>query len=95
MADTPQRAEQRARFCIENVHAVNPVTVGDAIEEYRSYLETKGNKSDSINANQCRMMLFFERVLALPVSQLTSGRTASLDERLRTTPSKRTGKPLS
>jgi len=95
MADDPQRAEQRARFCIDQVHAVNPVTIGDAIEQYRSHLETKGNKPDSINATHCRMVLFFESALGLAVNQMTQGRAAALYERLRTTPSKRTGKLLS
>lgn len=94
MADSPQRAEQRAQFCIDQVNASNPVTVSDAIEQYRGYLESKGNKPDSIKATTCRMLHFFVTLLDLPVGHLTQGRTAVLYERLRTTPSKRTGKPL-
>lgn len=96
MGDTPQRAEQRAQFCIDQVHAANPLTVSDAIEQYRGYLATaKGNKPDSIKATSCRMLHFFESVLGLAVSQLTQGRAGTLYERLRTTPSQRTGKLLS
>lgn len=94
MADSPQRAEQRAQLCIDQVQAVNPVTVYDAIEQYRGHLESKGNKPDSIKATLCRMTQFFESALDLPVGQLTQGKAAAIYERLRTTPSKRTGKLL-
>lgn len=94
MGDSPQRAEQRAQFCIDQIHAVNPVTVGDAIEQYRSHLENKGNKPDSIKATHCRMVQFFEKALALSVNQLTQGRVGALYECLRTTPRESTGKLL-
>ena len=95
MGDTPQRAEQRAQFCIDQVHAASPLTVSDAIEHYRDHLASKNNKPASIDNTTGKMRRFFAPVLDSPLVRVTKARAAALYEELRTVPSERTGKPLS
>ncbi len=95
MADTPQRAEQRAQFCVNQVNAANPVTVADALDRYRSYLASKENKPDSIENTSGKLRRFFAPMLYVPIVRLTKAKAAALYEQLRTVPSLRTGKPLS
>ena len=94
MADSPQRAEHLAQRFIDGIHAAHPITIAEAIEQYRLTLIEKGNKPDSIKATECRMLLFFASVRDRPVMTLTQARGQALYETLRTTISQRTGKPL-
>lgn len=94
MGDTPQRAEQRAQFSIDQIHAANPLTVSDAIEKYREYLASKGNKPASIENTAAKMRRFFGPMLNAAVVRVTKVKAAALYEQLRTVPSERTGKPL-
>lgn len=94
MADSSQRAEQLAERFRDGLFVANPVTVEEAIEEYRGHLRTKGNKADSIDNTTTKLRRFFRPVLVSPVLRVTKARAAGLYEDLRTCPSERTGKPL-
>lgn len=94
MADSAQRAEQLAQRLIDGAVVANPVTVDEAIEEYRGHLRTKGNKADSIDNTTTKLRRFFRPVLGSPVLRVSKTRAAALYEDLRTRPSERTGKPL-
>lgn len=94
MADSPQRAEQLAERFRDGLFVANPVTVQEAIEEYRGHLSTKGNKADSIDNTTTKLRRFFGPVLGSPVLRVTKARATALYEDLRTRPSERTGKPL-
>ena len=71
MADTPQRAEQRAQFCLDQVHAANPMAVSDALEKYRNYLASKGNKPESIENTSTKLRRFFTPVIDVPLVRVT------------------------
>ena len=94
MGETPQRAEQRAQFVIDQIHTANPITVQDAIDHYREHLTSKGNKPDSIENTLAKMRRFFAPVTHTPIVRVTKPRAATLYDDLRTLPSERTGKPL-
>ena len=94
MADTPTRAEQLAQRYVDGIHAAHPVTVGEAIKEYRGHQGLKGNKPDSIDNTTTKLRRFFAPVLRSPIVRMTRTRVAGLYEDLRTVPSSRTGKPL-
>jgi len=95
MAATAQRAEQLAQRCTDQIQAAHLVTVSEAIEQYRSYMTSKGNKPDSVDNTSGKLRRFFAPVLDTPLVRVTKMRAAALYEDLRTVPSERTGKPLS
>lgn len=95
MAATAQRAEQLAQRCTDQIQAAHPVTVGEAIEQYRGHMASKGNKPASIENTSSKLRRFFAPVLDSPIVRVTKTRAAALYEELRTLPSERTGKPLS
>jgi integrase len=67
-------------------------TTESALTEYRSHLETKGDKDQSIDVTEWAIGHFFPE--PMPLRSLSKKRCEALYVELRTRPSKRTGRPL-
>lgn len=92
---TEKEALQVKAAIEEELTANSGRTIEEAIETYEVYLrDVKQNKPQSCTATTWRLRRFFVDT-ELPLTDLTPKRAAECYENLATTPSERTGKPLS